>query len=84
VHSNNPRIEFAPYRALTKVSITQELPPGAQPTAETKDDITQFVTDCLPAIDAALFIENQPATIPRETTPFKDSGRATTLGFLSR
>lgn len=56
VHSNNPRVDFARYRALTKIYVTKVLPPkNFRPTIETTNDIAQFIQDCLPTIDAVLF-----------------------------
>ncbi len=56
--SNDPRLTFASYRALTKIYVTQPLPAGGgaapAPGDANADPAARFLKDCLPAIDAAL------------------------------
>jgi hypothetical protein len=61
IATSDPRLEFASYRALTKIYVTRSLPAGIlgqapAPAGEGDEDaVVQFIKECLPTIDEALF-----------------------------
>ena len=58
IATNNPRLSFASYRALTKLYVTRsntEFALGMAKESEDTDPALQFLKDCLPLIDQALY-----------------------------